>query len=88
MRSIFLIFISLLISSSTLASNIQSVSTTSGVVEATKTKNVYLFEDIPYAEPPIDNLRWKAPRTLKAHQKISPKENNFCVQRPSNRRCR
>ena len=84
MRSIFLIFISLLISSSTLASNIQSVSTTSGVVEATKTKNVYLFEDIPYAEPPIDNLRWKAPRTLKAHQKISPKENNFCVQRPSN----
>ncbi len=84
MRSIFLIFISLLISSSTLASNIQSVSTTSGVVEATKTKNIYLFEDIPYAEPPIDNLRWKAPRTLKAHQKISPKENNFCVQRPSN----
>ena len=84
MRSIFLIYISLLISSSTLASNIQSVSTTSGVVEATKTKNIYLFEDIPYAEPPIDNLRWKAPRTLKAHQKISPKENNFCVQRPSN----
>ena len=84
MRSIFLIFISLLISSPTLASNIQSVSTTSGVVEATKTKNIYLFEDIPYAEPPIDNLRWKAPRTLKAHQKISPKENNFCVQRPSN----
>ena len=45
-----------------LASNDISIETTSGMVYAKKTKNVLVYEDIPYAQPPIGNLRWKAPK--------------------------
>ena len=60
------------------------VKTSSGVVEASILKNVYLWEDIPYAEPPIKNLRWKAPRELNStNNLILPKDNNFCIQETS-----
>ncbi len=61
------------------------VKTTSGVVLGYKENNVLYWDDIPYAKPPINELRWKAPRALNTPQnKILPKEDNFCVQRPSN----
>ena len=47
-------------------------------------KNVVIWEDIPYAHPPINGLRWKAPRKLKNSSAIiEPKEGNFCIQRTS-----
>ena len=67
-----------------LSANDIKISTSSGLVTGNKTKNVIIFEDIPYAKPPIENLRWKAPRAISSSEKIFPKENNFCVQRPSN----
>ncbi len=66
------------------AFDIPKVKTTSGIVYATKKNKIFLFEDIPYARPPIDNLRWKAPREIINNKIITPKENNFCIQRPSN----
>ena len=36
------------------------------------------------AKPPVDQLRWKAPRSITNKVEIKPKENNFCIQRPSN----
>ena len=43
------------------------------------------WDDIPYAKPPINNLRWKAPRKIYSPENIiTSKEDNFCVQRPSN----
>ena len=61
-----------------------SVETSSGIVEGYKKGRVLYWEDIPYAKPPIDELRWKAPRTINNSKKIIlPKENNYCVQRPS-----
>ncbi len=60
------------------------VETSSGKVFATKENNVLLFEDIPYAKPPINMLRWKAPREIISTKLIKPKQENFCIQRPSN----
>ena len=61
-----------------------TVYTSSGEVHGAKKKNVIVYEDIPYAKPPIGVLRWKSPRALLSTDLILPKENNFCVQRPSN----
>ena len=60
------------------------ISTSSGSVNGSLKKGVILYEDIPYAEPPIGDLRWKAPRKLLNPTNISPKNDNFCIQRPSN----
>ena len=60
------------------------VSTTSGITEGNIKKNVVIWNDIPYAKPPINDLRWKAPRKLKnSSELIKPKEGNFCIQRTS-----
>ena len=60
------------------------VQTSSGIVEGYKKGRVLNWDDIPYAKPPIDELRWKAPKTIINSQNlIIPKENNYCVQRPS-----
>ncbi len=82
MRKFIFIIFALLFIFPVLASEI--VSTSSGDVKGIMKKKVILYEDIPYAEPPIDNLRWKAPKSISKKKAISPKENNFCVQRPSN----
>ena len=61
-----------------------TVETSSGIVEGYKKGRVVYWDDIPYAKPPVDELRWKAPRTINDSKKIIlPKENNYCVQRPS-----
>ena len=60
------------------------VETSSGIVDGYKKGRVIYWDDIPYAKPPIGQLRWKAPRTINNTKNIIlPKENNYCVQRPS-----
>jgi para-nitrobenzyl esterase len=60
------------------------IESTSGTVIGYKKNKVINWDDIPYAEPPIGILRWKAPIKINnPSQIITPKENNFCVQRPS-----
>tara|TARA_Y100000746_G_scaffold225348_1_gene228932 strand:+ start:131 stop:1879 length:1749 start_codon:yes stop_codon:yes gene_type:complete len=60
------------------------VETSSGIVDGYKKGRVIYWDDIPYAKPPIDQLRWKAPRTINNSKNIIlSKENNYCVQRPS-----
>jgi para-nitrobenzyl esterase len=60
------------------------VETSSGIVDGYNKGRVIYWDDIPYAKPPIDQLRWKAPRTINNSKNIiSSKENNYCVQRPS-----
>ena len=59
------------------------IKTSSGITEGYLKNSVINWDDIPYAEPPIGDLRWKAPRAFKSSQHIMQKEENFCVQEPS-----
>jgi hypothetical protein len=60
------------------------VSTSSGKVQGYLKNKVINYDDIPYAQPPIGDLRWKAPReTLNTNAIIKNKDNNFCIQEPS-----
>ena len=61
-----------------------TIKTSSGYIEGNQKRGVVIWQDIPYAEPPMGELRWKAPRKYKdSYTKIMPKENNFCIQRTS-----
>ncbi len=84
MKSFLIFLISLFLVNSLLGSSDLSVNTSSGEVIGSKKKNVIVYEDIPYAKPPLGELRWKAPREYFSKDLIIPKDNNFCVQRPSN----
>ncbi len=60
------------------------VTTTSGITDGYKKNGAIYWDDIPYAMPPIGNLRWKAPREYtNPGSTIYPKENNFCIQKTS-----
>ena len=65
-------------------SNALIIKTTSGIVEGTLSKRVVSWEDIPYAAPPVGELRWKAPRKLITPEfLIQPKNGNGCLQEAS-----
>ena len=60
------------------------VKTSSGISSSYSSSGVLNWDDIPYAKPPIGNLRWKAPREITNSEIfLLPRDNNFCVQRPS-----
>ena len=62
------------------------IQTSSGITNGYLNNNVVNWDDIPYAVPPIGDLRWRAPLKLDSSKNsniIYPQENNFCVQEPS-----
>ena len=80
-HNLFLVF--LFLSFNLVAENF-IIKTSSGVTNGYINKKTINWDDIPYAKPPVDILRWKAPRAYLDYENIIlPKENNFCVQRPS-----
>ena len=80
LKSTTLIF-SIVFSINILSNNI--IKTSSGISEGYLKNSVLNWDDIPYAEPPVGDLRWKAPRALQSSEYIIQKEENFCVQEPS-----
>ena len=40
------------------------IQTTSGISNGIEDNGVITWHDLPYAKPPINDLRWKAPRSL------------------------
>ena len=78
----FKIFIFFIFSS--LLSSEYEIITSSGISDGYKNGKVLHWDDIPYAQAPIKELRWKAPRKINEPiGLILPKEDNYCVQRPS-----
>jgi para-nitrobenzyl esterase len=64
--------------------NVLTITTSSGVSQGTLNKNVVTWEDIPYAIPPVGDLRWKAPRALiSPESNIQPQDGNGCLQEAS-----
>ena len=65
----------------------EAIKTSSGVVQGEthgRLADVVAWSDIPFAQPPVGDLRWRAPRALIAPDKIiSPKGNTACVQKAS-----
>lgn len=41
------------------------VNTENGIIEGIDDSGVYIFKGIPYARPPVGNLRWKPPQPVK-----------------------
>ena len=53
-------------------SNQAVVSTKSGKLEGNDKKGLYVFKGIPYAAPPVGNLRWMPPRPEKKWSGVRP----------------
>jgi len=80
----FIYLASLLLLSNTIFAEELNISTTSGISQGVLMNGVANWDDIPYAQPPVGDLRWKAPREiLESNKLLTPKINNFCIQKPS-----
>ena len=80
------IFITLFLFESSVLLSENIIITSSGTVAGFEKDQVMNWHDIPYAEPPVGDLRWKAPRlAFNNKNEILPKEGNFCVQEPYER---
>ena len=67
-----------------IADDMLTIHTSSGITSGAVKKGVITWHDIPYAEAPIGELRWQAPRNfINKSLIIKNREDNFCVQKPS-----
>ena len=86
MRYLLILAIFILLIPSNVSGSEHKIQTTSGISYGYIQNSVVTWDDIPYAQPPIGDLRWRAPRKLENSELqniINPQVNNFCVQEPS-----
>ena len=80
----FIYLVSLFLLSNTIFAEELNMSTTSGISQGFLINGVANWDDIRYAQPPVGDLRWKAPREIfESNKLLPPKINNFCIQKPS-----
>ncbi|MDA7702506.1 carboxylesterase family protein [Gammaproteobacteria bacterium] len=75
--------ITLLLCSNITFANDLNIYTTSGISSGFQINGVNNWDDIPYAQPPVGDLRWRAPQEIFSNELIVPRVDNFCVQKPS-----
>ena len=86
MKEFYLLTTLSLFLSLSIQTNELEVKSTSGIAIGYIKNGVVNWDDIPYALPPIEDLRWRAPKKINNNLNdniIIPKENNFCIQEPS-----
>ena len=84
LNHIKIFFITIFFCNFIFAEEVYIINTTSGISKGVDEKGVITWHDLPYAQPPINDLRWKAPISIENELFIiNDKKNNFCVQRPS-----
>lgn len=59
-------------------------STSSGVVEGVRVQDVVSFKGIPYATPPVGDLRWRGPQRVPTWQGVRKADafGQACIQKP------
>jgi para-nitrobenzyl esterase len=59
------------------------VKTTKGVLQGINDSGVYIFKGVPFARPPVGNLRWKPPQPPEKWQGVRKADHfgNGCMQR-------
>ena len=48
-----------------LGNEVPKVRITNGTLEGSSSSGISIFRGVPYAQPPVGNLRWKAPQPVK-----------------------
>jgi len=83
MRSIALILLALLPIKATLA-DITQVKVTGGAISGTADQGISIFKGIPFAAPPVGDLRWRAPAPVKSWSGVRKADAfaNACMQPP------
>src|SRR6185437_8592136 len=83
MRSIALILLALLPLEAAVA-EITQAKVTGGAVGGTAEKGISIFKGIPFAAPPVGELRWKAPAPVKHWSGLRKADAfaNACMQAP------
>ena len=62
----------------------RSINTSTGVIQGLIKNQVISWEDIPYAQPPVGDLRWRAPRAFEDQGRtILARDDNGCLQESS-----
>jgi para-nitrobenzyl esterase len=72
MRSLFIALFLLLAGSILAQDNLTVVNTSAGPVSGTVANGLHIFKGIPFAAPPIRELRWKAPQPVKSWTSVLP----------------
>jgi len=84
MRFVYLVTLFLLFNPMSIVAEELNIYSTSGISQGYLINGVTNWDDIPYAQPPVGNLRWRAPRGIAQNNRLlTPKINNFCIQKPS-----
>ena len=64
MKKSFLTFVLTLFAGALFAQQSVKVTTADGVLEGTDESGIKTFKGVPFAAPPVGNLRWKAPQPV------------------------